>query len=184
MSSLLKERSGVGAVICRMQVPYLTESHKKLIKTVSDRHSRLIIFLGTKNDKMSMENPYPFEFRKQMILYANESAEESFLIDDNTTIIPLPDRNGNGVWASILDSLVEAFLSNGEEAVLYGGRDSFIPSYEEGKGKFDCRELAPSDYDSGTALRKLASVEQPKYSPEAANAILWAINQLSDDSTT
>jgi hypothetical protein len=78
----------------------------------------------------------------------------------------------------MLDSIITSFLAYDESAVLYGGRDSFIPFYTKEKGKFECVELAPTDYDSGTELRTLKSIELPSYSPEAATAILWTLRQV------
>ena len=173
MSNILKDIESVGVIIARMQVPYLTESHKATINTVLERHNRVIIFLGT-NNQMNFKNSYPFDFRKQMIM-------ETFNDKTNINIIPLPDQKDNDAeWVKILDSFVSAFLANGEDAILYGGRDSFIPHYESQNGKYRCVELAAKDYDSGTELRNLVAVEMPKYSLGAAQAILWTINQLNN----
>jgi hypothetical protein len=174
MDNLLKERKGVGVIVCRMQVPYLTDSHKSVINTVLTRHPRVIIFLGTTNKPIDEKNPYPFEFRKTMI-------EKSFDVgNERITILPLPDNDDNKLWVKILDSFIGSFLSYDEDAVLYGGRDSFIPYYKKDKGKFDCTELAPTDYDSGTELRTLESIKLPSYTPESASAILWTMRQLKN----
>jgi hypothetical protein len=154
-----------------MQVPYLTDSHVKMIWTVLDRHSRAILFLGTTNKPIDNKNPYPFEFRKQMI-------EKEFEGKCNLSIVPLPDNPSDTAWVGMLDSIITSFLAYDESAVLYGGRDSFIPFYTKEKGKFECVELAPTDYDSGTELRTLKSIELPSYSPEAATAILWTLRQV------
>ena len=154
-----------------MQVPHLTDSHVKLIKTVCDRHKRIIIFLGTTNKLIDDKNPFPFEFRKQMILDNQEFRSNEI------SIVPLPDQEDNKSWVETLDKLVQSFLAYDEEAVLYGGRDSFIPFYKKDKGKFTAVELAPTDYDSGTDLRNLTAIELPKYSVEAAAAILWTLRQ-------
>ena len=173
MSNLLKDKKGIGVIVCRMQVPFLTESHKKMIETVKDRHKRIIIFLGTTGKTIEPKNPYPFEFRKQMIM-------SSFEDSASFNIVPLPDQaNDNALWVKTLDTLIQTFLAFEEEAVLYGGRDSFIPYYKKDNGMFQSVELAPNDYDSGTDLRHLTSIEQPNYSPEAAAAILWAIRQIT-----
>jgi hypothetical protein len=168
MSSLLKDKRAIGGIIARMQVPYLTESHKATIQTVFDRHTRVVIFLGVNNDGVSEKNPYSFDFRKEMI-------KQSFP-DNEFNIIPLPDNNNdNAAWVNQLDRLTGAFLNIDETAVLYGGRDSFIPHYKKDNGLFECIELAPNDYDSGTDLRLLESIKSPKYSRDSAQAILWAI---------
>ena len=170
MNNLLKEKKGVGVIICRLQVPTLTESHQKMIETVMSRHQRIIIVLGTSNKTIDSRNPYPFEFRKRMV--------ENYFMSSNVTIIPLPDNENNVAWVNMLDTLITAFLAYDETAILYGGRDSFIPYYKGDNGKFDCVELTPIDYDSGTELRALSSIEMPYYSKEVANAILWTLRQV------
>lgn len=178
MDNLLKEKKGVGVIICRMQVPYLTDSHRSVINTVLTRHPRVVIFLGCTNKPIDEKHPYPFEFRKKMI-------ERSFDVEnERITILPLVDNPNNKEWVKILDSFIGAFLSYDEDAVLYGGRDSFIPYYKKDKGKFTCTELAPTDYDSGTELRTLESIKMPEYTPEAASAMLWTIRQLKNKLTT
>lgn len=155
-----------------MQVPFLTDSHQSLIRTVCSRHRRVVIFLGTTGKLIDEKNPFPFEFRKQMI----ESTDYSGSIFDGSlpVIVPLPDMEDNDEWVKNLDMLVNAFLSKEEDAILYGGRSSFIEYYN---GKYKTSELAPNDYDSGTQLRELASIDLPRYSPEAASAILWTLRQ-------
>lgn len=175
MGSLLKERKGVGIIIARMQVPYLTESHKAIINTVLERHKRVIIFLGVSEKPMDFDNPFPFDFRKEML-------HQTFGRDKSIHIVPLPDkRNDNKGWVEALDSLIGAFLTKGEDAILYGGRDSFIPYYQKDNGKYQCVELAQKDYDSGTQLRDLIAVEMPEYTPASAQAILWTIKQLKEE---
>lgn len=175
--SLLKEKYGIGVIVCRMQVPFLTESHKKLIETVINRHQRTIIFLGTTNSPIDEKNPYPFEFRKQMISKALKSSPTG---NSEYTIVPLPDNENNSSWVQSLDRMISSFLSYDEVATLYGGRDSFIPFYVKDGGQFETRELEPSDYDSGSDLRAMIAKEQPKYSYDAACAILWAMRQLKN----
>lgn len=168
----LKEIKSLGVIIARMQVPYLTESHKATINTVLERHNRVVIFLGVTQSDIDFKNPYPFDFRKEMI-------RQTFGNHKSINIIPLPDKkNDNKGWVDALDSLIGAFLTKDEDAILYGGRDSFIPYYQKDNGKYQCVELAPRDYDSGTQLRELVSANMPSYSQESAQAILWCLKQL------
>ena len=176
MSNFLKEKKGIGVIICRMQVPKLTDSHKKMITTVCERHQRVVMFLGTTNKPIDKKNPFPFEFRKSMIL--NTHFPVDILDTTSINVLPLPDNADNLQWVSQLDNLIQAFLAAGEEAILYGGRESFIPFYQKDKGKFSCSELAAEDYDSGTELRALAAVKLPDYNEQVANSILWTLNQL------
>jgi hypothetical protein len=176
MSGILKEKAGVGVIVCRMQVPYLTDSHKAVIETVLSRHNRVIIFLGVTLEPIEFKNPYSFQFRKSML----EQQFSGSIDNDNLFIVPLPDnKNDNALWVNTLDNLIGSFLSKDETAVLYGSRDSFIPHYEKDNGKFNSVELSPNDYDSGTELRQIASISQPVYSVDTAKAILWTLKQVS-----
>lgn len=172
MNNLLREKKDVGVIVCRMQVPYLTESHKAIINTVIERHPRVVICLGVTLKPIDEKNPFPFLFRKSMI--------EKTFNNKNITIVPLADQpDNNKKWVNDLDTIIKSFLNKGEEAILYGGRDSFIPYYKKDKGEFNYVELAPTDYDSGTQLRELVSLNLPEYTPEAANAILFTMRQLN-----
>ena len=79
--TLFKDNTTLGVIISRMQVPYLTDSHLNMIKTVQDRHQRLLILLGV-NTVISTKNPFSFLFRKQMI-------EKFIRLTD--LIMPVPD---------------------------------------------------------------------------------------------
>lgn len=177
--TLLKDKRALGVIVARMQVPNLTHSHRALLASCFDRHDRSVVFLGT-GTGMSADNPYPFLFRKQMIeAYLSLCANT----DWSVSIMPLPDNLDNKMWVFTLDSLIDAQIVGGESAVLYGGRESFIPYYKKDGGLFETIQLAPQDYDSGTQLRLLSSVNLPTYSVEAAQAILWTINQLNAEHT-
>lgn len=164
---LFKDNTDVGVIISRMQVPYLTQSHVTLIKSIQARHQTVIILLGVTND-ISVKNPFSFIFRKQML---------SQFLRDTDSIIPLPDIEDNKVWVDNVDRIISS-LTN-DNAILYGGRDSFIPYYRKDNGKYKTQELLPEDNDSGTELRNIAAVKIPTYSKEVAEAIIYTINKLT-----
>lgn len=164
---LFKDNTDVGVIISRMQVPYLTQSHINLIRSIQARHQTVIILLGITND-INIKNPFSFIFRKQML---------SPFLRDTDSIIPLPDIEDNKVWVDNVDRIISS-LTN-DNAVLYGGRDSFIPYYRKDNGKYTTQELLPEDNDSGTELRNIAAVKIPTYSKEVAEAIIYTINKLT-----
>lgn len=169
MNTLFKNRTSIGTIIARMQVPYLTESHRNMIKTIQNRHQRVVILLGVSTE-VSKSNIFPFGFRRQMILP---------LLRVHDVILPLLDsKDDNKVWVERVDNLISALLSPSESAILYGGRDSFIPYYKKDGGVFETQELLPEDNDSGTELRSIASTKPPIYSKETAEAMLWQYEQL------
>lgn len=166
--TLFKDNTTLGVIISRMQVPYLTDSHLNMIKTVQDRHQRLLILLGV-TPLINPKNPFSFLFRKQMI--------EKF-IRSTDLIMPVPDINDNKLWVENVDRIVDSNLFAGEKALLYGGRDSFIPYYIKDNGKFETQELLPEDNDSGTELRKIAETKIPAYSREVAEAIIYVLGKV------
>lgn len=167
--TLFKDRTTLGAVVIRTQVPYLTESHKNMLNTVKQRHSRMLILLGV-SDKIEFSNAFSFDFRRQML---NSELRE------HDVILPLLDeKDDNKVWVERVDVQVQSLLSPGETAIIYGGRDSFIPYYKNDGGKFATQELLPEDNDSGTELRSIGATKTPIYSVETANALLWLLKQL------
>lgn len=166
--SLFKDNNTLGVIISRMQVPYLTSSHIKLIQTIQSRHNKLLILLGV-SESFSVKNPFPFDFRRQMI---------SKHLRLNDIIIPLRDNPNNEEWVKSVDLLVGANLIRDEQAVLYGGRDSFIPYYIQDNGIYNTQELLPEDNDSGTELRNVATTKLPVYSQETAEAIVYMLNKV------
>jgi bifunctional NMN adenylyltransferase/nudix hydrolase len=170
--TLLKNNQELGVIICRMQVPFLTDSHRKMIETVQQRHQRVLILLGVARDALITEhNPFPYDFRKQMVQQYLRKHDD---------IQGLLDNPSDTQWVEWLDYTVQTYLFPGETAVLYGGRDSFIPFYIKEKGKFATIELAPEENDSGTALREVKATLPPIYSPETACAILWFEKKLRE----
>ena len=160
---LFKDNNNVGVIVSRMQVPYLTESHINLIKSIQARHQVLIVLLGTTKE-VSIKNPFSFTFRKQMI---------SKFLRSTDSIVPLPDMADNKAWVENVDRIIGSLTDS--DAILYGGRDSFIPYYKKDNGAYTTQELLPEDNDSGTELRNIAANKLPKYSKEVAEAIIYTI---------
>jgi bifunctional NMN adenylyltransferase/nudix hydrolase len=132
-----------GVIIARFQTPALHEGHLSLIRQVKQKHNRLIIVLGVSPVKGSRKNPLDYYTRERML-------KQLF---SDIIILPLSDQAVDKVWAKKLDDL----LSNNfpqETFVLYGSRDSFIPSYT---GRFQTEALPPVQDFNATAQREAAS---------------------------
>jgi bifunctional NMN adenylyltransferase/nudix hydrolase len=67
----------------------------------------------------------------------------------NIIILPLSDQRSNTKWSKALDDLI-IIPFGPKKTVLYGSRDSFIPSYN---GKYPTIELSPSIDYNGTNIR-------------------------------
>lgn len=151
----------IGVIIGRFQVPYLHEAHKTLISHVASNHSKVIVFLGISRSSGSAKNPLDFTTRKLMI-------EKEF---PNVNVLPLPDSRSDEKWSNEIDSRIKE-VYNKSSAIIYGGRDSFIPHYS---GKHDTKELVQKKYVSGTQLRKSAA-SLILESEEFRSGIIYATN--------
>lgn len=138
----------IGVFIGRLQVHELHEGHHYAIKQVVEKHKKSIIFLGVPRFVGTKKNPLDFDTRKKMV--------QNHYPD--SVILALPDFSDNFRWARELDKRIREVYQHGD-VLLYGSRDSFIPYYHEGGGKFDTKELEPLGTFAGTDIRRLISEE-------------------------
>jgi bifunctional NMN adenylyltransferase/nudix hydrolase len=151
----------VGVIVGRFQVPELHDAHKDLIKTVCDRHDKVIILLGLSPVRVTQENPLDFESRKQMIL-------KSF---PDVNVLYIKDTGTNESWSKQLDNIIDDLVTPAQSVVLYGGRDSFITAYT---GRYPTQELVQETWVSGSEIRKDVSRKSVKASPEFRAGVVWA----------
>lgn len=135
----------IGVLVARFQVNELHVGHKELMNYVSERHKKVILFLGVPRIKNTKRNPLDFATRKAMI-------QKDY---PNIVILPLNDQRYNDKWSQELDSLIPLAYGDGK-VLLYGSRDSFIPYYN---GRYQTVELAPSVEYDGTSIREKISAE-------------------------
>ena len=134
----------IGVIVGRFQVHRLSEGHKHLINYVSSRHHKVAVLLGsTPGVLVTRRNPLDFQSRKAMI-------QEAY---PDLTVLPLRDEPTDLGWSRSLDRVVHEAFDIGS-VILYGSRDSFIPSYE---GRWPTVELEDSRDASGTELRQSIS---------------------------
>lgn len=142
----MKEKTGknadVGIIIGRFHVHELHEAHIDLIKSVMDRHDRVIIFLGNSVIRNTLKNPLDFRARRAMINESFPTVEVHYIND-----VP----NDDVKWSKNLDKLIGEQLLPLQTAMLYGSRDSFIKSYS---GKYKVTELEATTFISGTEVRR------------------------------
>ena len=136
----------IGCLIMRLQVHELHEAHKALIDLVVRNHKKVILFLGVAVIQNTKRNPLDFATRCAMV-------REFY---PNIVILPLNDKRSNEAWTKQLDEAINMPFGGDKKALLYGGRDSFIPYYS---GKHDTTELTTDRFLSGTEIRKSVSRE-------------------------
>ncbi len=163
MEKLKPIKEEIGVIIGRFQVHDLHEAHKDLINTVVSNHKKVILFLGVSPVIGTTKDPLDFASRKLMI--------QEYYPEIN--IVPLPDRRSDVTWSSMIDTRIREIFPIGS-AILYGGRDSFLPYYY---GHFPTSELEQNVYVSGTEIRKQVSEEIKSSHLWRAGAIYQAYNQ-------
>jgi bifunctional NMN adenylyltransferase/nudix hydrolase len=151
----------IGVIVARFQIHELHEGHHYVIKQVTQNHKKTIIFLGVPRFIGTKKNPLDFDTRKKMI--------QSDYPD--SIILAIQDQADNGRWASELDKRIREVYPHGE-VLMYGSRDSFIPHYKNGGGKFQTKELEPLGSFAGTDIRKLIS-EEVKNSMDFRSGVIY-----------
>lgn len=164
---IIEEKSGIGVIVARFQVPSLTIGHKELIQTVINRHDQTIIVLGLSHIKATKNNPLDYETRRRMI-------QEEF--GDEIKILYQKDNKYNDVWSSELDKLIYSNVPPGAKITLYGSRDSFISHYQ---GKIKTKELIPNTIINGTKEREKIALSIPN-SLDYRKGVIWATQNQYD----
>ncbi len=132
----------IGVVIGRFQTPYLHKGHHQLLLKVEEECDKVIILIGNSPLRSTKRNALTYTQREVML--------QEFLPD--AQVLSLKDCRSNEEWSERVDLICSVFSSEGdEEVILYGGRDSFIPSY---KGIYPTLEIAQVGDHSATEIRK------------------------------
>lgn len=151
----------IGVVVARFQIHELHEGHHHVIKQVTQNHKKTIIFLGVPRFIGTKKNPLDFDTRKKMV--------QTHYPD--CVILAIQDKSDNNSWASELDRRIREVYPHGE-VLMYGSRDSFIPHYLNGGGKFQTKELQPLGSWAGTDIRKMIS-EEVKNSKDFRSGVIY-----------
>jgi bifunctional NMN adenylyltransferase/nudix hydrolase len=154
------EKTDVGVVVGRFQVPELHPGHVELIEGVVKEHDRVLIFLGLSAARVTRNNPLDFEARRAMIAEQFPTVEIHYI----------KDQKSDELWSKDLDSLLNDHVGPGQTTTLYGGRDAFLRHYS---GNRDVQELERTSYTSGTEARKKVS-RKTKSSSDFRAGVTWA----------
>ena len=141
----IQKEAEVAVVIGRFQVNKLHDGHRSLINYVLDNHKKVIILLGVSRVQNTRKNPLDFASRKAMI-------QAEF---PSVMILPIQDQRYNEKWYHDVDTIISIPFGE-KKTVIYGSRDSFIPSY---KGNFPVIELEESVVYNGTNIREEVAKE-------------------------
>ena len=159
----MEKQFNIGIIVGRFQVANLHPGQLALIEEVTTQHQRVAIFLGVTEAMSTKNNPLDFLTRKLMI-------QERF---PEIAVLAIPDMASDAVWSNELDKRIREVFPMGNP-LLYGSRDSFIPSY---KGSFECKELKSKSKFSGTEQRLQLSNEVRASADFRAGVIFGLANQ-------
>lgn len=129
----------IGIIIARFQTSYLHEGHISLIRYVKKRNDAVVIFLGSCETKLTINNPLDYESRQAMI----------HGLFPEVTVCKLSDTKYDSVWNNNLDLLLKKLYPD-DDIVLYGSRDSFIQYY---KGEYRSEVFQELPSISATRIR-------------------------------
>jgi bifunctional NMN adenylyltransferase/nudix hydrolase len=148
-----------GVIVGRFQVNSLHAGHLELFRQVSEKHDRVIVFIGVPRTIPTKRNPLDFETRKKMI----QADYPDF------TILPLRDEKTDKFWSEKLDDAI-ASVTTLARVSLYGGRDSFVPHYF---GIHKVEQLEIPSPTSGTEIRERVSARIMQ-SPDFRAGVIYA----------
>lgn len=152
-----------GVIIGRFQVHEIHSGHMALLDCVKKIHpEKMLVLLGTSLET-NQNNPLDFRTRKIML--------QSLFPD--IEVLPVIDFPGDDhVWSAHVDSLINVVFPN-QNAILYGGRDSFIPYYH---GKHETKEISFDIDETGTHIRERLAAKPLNSSDFRAGVIYGILN--------
>lgn len=112
----------LGVLIGRFQIDQLHAGHIACVEEVALRHERMIILIGDRDTPATDTLPLPAYIRQHMLT-------QQF---PNVTVIPIMDHESDEAWSKHVDTVVRS-MAGPHGAILYSGRDGFIPHY---KGRY------------------------------------------------
>ena len=158
MKEKVNKPTDVGVIVGRFQVNELHEAHIDLITSVTNKHDRVLVFLGNSIIRNTTSNPLDYRARRAMIA-------DKF---PNVEIHYINDNPSDAAWSKNLDKLISEQLMPLQTVTLYGSRDSFLKGYS---GKYNTCELEATTFISGTEVRRRVSNNYPATSDYRAGMI-------------
>jgi bifunctional NMN adenylyltransferase/nudix hydrolase len=159
-------KTDVGVIIGRFQIDQLHDAHKALVETVFANHHKVVILLGSSPVSATRRNPLDYDTRRLMI-------QASY---PEIITLPIFDKASDEAWSRQVDTAIRSVLSPAQTALIYGGRDSFLPHY---RGNFSAVELAEPEHItsmSATSVRARLGVKTQACIQFRAGAI-WSAHQ-------
>ena len=137
-------RSGIeiALILGRFQPFHL--GHLELIRAVKNRYGKMIIAVGSSQEKGTSENPFDKDERKDMIKLGLESAG-IFEYD----IVCIDDINDDDRYVAHVESIVPKF------DIIYSGNDLVLKLFEEAGYRTERFDYINREEWNGTSIRKM-----------------------------
>ncbi len=122
----------------------------------------MLVVLGVAQGNATNKNPLSFEMREHMV------RETIGKWDGDLVILPSPTRPSSyAVRSAHIDTLIRKEFP-GQDAVIYGSRDSFIHRYT---GRFPVEEIGTIFRGSATGIRDAIDV---RHTPDFRAGVIWS----------
>jgi bifunctional NMN adenylyltransferase/nudix hydrolase len=133
-------------LIGRFQVLELNDIHKKMISTLQQQHTTILIFV-TSNPAPSDRNPLDWIFRAQMF-------EEAY--GETPGVYEMPDLPDDRIWSQELDRRILEQRPEGE-VTLYGSETEFVSRYS-GRYRTEVLEASELDFPEETPMAEISNM--------------------------
>ncbi len=149
----------IGVIVGRFQVPTLHPGHRYLIQTAMDECNDVCLLIGDREAERTDKDPMNYETRTQMIkgIYPFITTER------------LLDHPCDEAWSENLDSILDKLYPDSTK-ILYGSRNSFVPSYH---GRHEAKVIPEYKEYSGTKFRDNAA-KSPIESEDFRRGVIYA----------
>ena len=108
----------LGVIVARFQTPYLHTGHIATINYAIKHSRKVAVFLGVTETRLTINNPFSFEIRKDMV-------KDRF---PDVEVYQLSDVGDDKRWSKNLDNQLVSLFPD-DTVTLYGSRGSFLDSY-------------------------------------------------------
>jgi bifunctional NMN adenylyltransferase/nudix hydrolase len=162
--------NSVGVIIGRFQGDQLHAGQLELITSVMRNHNSVAILLGEPPIK-NRGRKDPLSYRDRIGLFDQFMQSET----SSVSLHMLPDVESDEEWSANLDTLVKTLFPT-KKIILYGGKDSFIPTYT---GNLNTKQVDTLPGWDGTDLREVISSRERNSPDFRAGKITATLNRFA-----
>jgi bifunctional NMN adenylyltransferase/nudix hydrolase len=147
----MTKSNSLGVIIGRFQCVYLHEGYVQLINHVKQRHSKVLIVLGSPRSYPTNHDPLSYNIRNDML---RSQVSEIFPEDTTIFVDQILDTPSDKTWSTNLDKIISkhsVYYGETSQTILYGSRDSFLKTYT---GRYKTEYFETINTESSTLQRE------------------------------